>query len=192
MKKILCISLATILTFGFGNLAFASEADTITDDSVSGMPASAVIINVDENGNVTATEPIEPDVVIAQESAMNTGDNSNSPGISANGASIGLGGLARIEWLDYGRSIYWKVTPSVPNRQTSFMGEITIRDVSTNKKVKTLPVSDYGKGSLSDTEDVGYLKRGKTYIATLTGTGTCGSEVWYVKSGCNETYYKRY
>lgn len=97
-------------------------------------------------------------------------------------------GTATIRWINNGQ-IYWGLNPYNALDYVIFSGYIIISDVSTNSIAKVIGVSGSGIGSVSENEFFSGLTRGKTYIATLSGGGTCGIIRFDVGSGCHEVRY---
>lgn len=141
---------------------------------------NGVLFSVDIDGNVNVQESGEQADMIVNESSKNdVGIFTTIPG------NIGT---ATIRWINNGQ-IYWGLNPYNALNYVIFSGHIIISDVSTGSIAKVIGVSGSGIGSVSENEFFSGLTRGRTYIATLTGGGTCGIIRFDVGSDCHEVRY---
>ncbi|MDI6600318.1 MAG: hypothetical protein QME46_00885 [Thermoanaerobacteraceae bacterium] len=157
----------------FGIITFPAEPSPIAQVETS------ILSTINDNGGITVNNE-ETTVAMIYKKVYQSGYQPNT-------TIVGNAGSATIHWINSGQ-IYWRISPDSDDYCT-FAGTITIKDISTNKTVKTLWVSGAGTGTISDNEYFSGLTRGKTYLATLSGSGTLGVFPWLVGPNCHETYY---
>lgn len=140
-KKFLTLLTAIVLSITMVTSSFASE---IPEDIIPG----------DASGTF--------------EMITNNPEN-NDTGISLYQTFYGSGGACSLDYMSSNRSIAWRVTPATKQFFT-FVGEITIRNGSTNNYLTSYSVSGSGTGSVSGvTPRIKGMVNGQIYKAVFTG-----------------------